>query len=127
MDKESVKIKIQELVEKYESEKRQNKLKSYSEQDTKNGFIEPLFKALGWNVSNKDEVSLEENIKGSGRPDYNFKINGITQFYLEAKKISADLDDEKFAFQAINYSWNKGVTYAILTDFEGIKVFNAQN
>ena len=126
MDKESVKIKIQELVEKYESEKRQNKLKSYSEQDTKNGFIEPLFKALGWNVSNKDEVSLEENIKGSGRPDYNFKINGITQFYLEAKKISADLDDEKFAFQAINYSWNKGVTYAILTDFEGIKVFNAQ-
>ena len=36
------------------------------------------------------------------------------------------MDDEKFAFQAINYSWNKGITYAILTDFESIKVFNAQ-
>ena len=34
---------------------------------------------------------------------------------------------EDFANQAIRYSWNKGVTWAILTDFENIIVFNAQN
>ena len=126
MEKELAKQKIQEVVEKYRAEKAGNKLKNYTEQDTKNGFIEPLFKALGWDVSDRNEVSLEDHIKGSGRSDYNFRINGITQFYLEAKNLKVDLDDEKFSFQAINYSWNKGVTYAVLTDFEGIKVFNAQ-
>src|SRR3989344_2362920 len=74
----------------------------------------------------KKEVSAEDHIKNTGRPDYNFKINEITQFYLETKSFNVGLEDEKSAFQAINYSWNKGVTYAILTDFESIKVFNAQ-
>lgn len=126
IDKELTKKRIQELVDKYEVAKKDGKLKNYSEEDTKKDFILPLFETLGWNISNKNEVSSEDHIKGSGRPDYNFKINEITQFYLEAKRFKVDLDDEKFAFQAINYSWNKGITYAILTDFEGIKVFNAQ-
>ncbi len=36
------------------------------------------------------------------------------------------MDDEEHAKQAINYSWNRGITYAVLTDFEALKVFNAQ-
>ena len=46
--------------------------------------------------------------------------------FLEAKALRVDLDEWKWAEQAINYSWNKSVTWAILTDFEGIKVFNAE-
>lgn len=126
MDKKIVTEKISELVKKYEKTKFENKLKTYSEEDTIQGFILPLFEALGWDIRNKEEVSSQDHIKGSGRPDHTFKINGITQFYLESKKLNEDLDNEKFAFQTINYSWNTGVTYAILTDFEGIKVFNAQ-
>ncbi len=126
MEKEKAKQKITDLVAKYDEVAKGKKEKSYSEEDTINGFILPLFQSLGWDVFEKDEVSSQDHIKGSGRPDYNFRINGITQFYLEAKALKQDLDDPKFANQAINYSWNKGVTYAILTDFEGIKVFNAQ-
>ena len=123
---EEIKKQIQGLIEKYESAKSTTGIRRYSEEDTIKDFILPLFNILEWNTSAKEEVSAQDHIKGSGRPDYTFKINGITQFYLEAKKLSANLDDEKFAFQAINYSWNKGITYAILTDFESIKVFNAQ-
>ena len=126
MDKELIKQKIQELVEKYEIVKKEGKLKTYSEEDTIQGFVLPLFEILGWNIRDKNEVSSQDHIKGSGRPDHTLKINGITQFYLESKKFSADLDDEIFSKQVINYSWNTGVTYAILTDFESIKVFNAQ-
>ncbi len=126
MDKEQARQKISELVNEYEKVAKLKKAKSYSEEDTIKGFILPLFHALGWDVYEKDEVSAEDHIKGAGYADYNFKINGITQFFLEAKKLSADLDDEKFAFQVINYSWNKGVTWAVLSDFEGVKVFNAQ-
>jgi len=126
MDKELTKQNIQKLVDKYEAIKKGGKLKTYSEEDTIQGFILPLFEILGWDIRNKEEVSSQDHIKGSGRPDHTFKINGITQFYLESKKLNEDLDNEKFAFQTINYSWNTGVTYAVLTDFESIKVFNAQ-
>lgn len=125
-DKELIKKRVQELVDKYETIKKDGKLKSYSEEDTIQGFILPLFEILGWNIRDKNEISSQDHIKGSGRPDHTVKINGITQFYLESKKLSVNLEDETFAKQVINYSWNKGVTYAVLTDFESTKVFNAQ-
>src|SRR3989338_420029 len=126
MEEVGTKDKLKSLVDKYEIAKNTTGLQNYSEEDTIKDFILPLFGVLGWDTYDKREVSAQDHIKNSGRPDYTFKIEGITQFYLEEKKLSVNLDDEKFAFQAINYSWNKGVTYAILTDFEGIKVFNAQ-
>src|SRR3989304_1625986 len=39
--------------------------------------------------------------------------------------MKVDLDVAKWAEQAINYAWNKGCTWAVLTDFEEVKVFNA--
>src|SRR3989338_10735362 len=108
MEKETAKQKIKDLIKKYELEKETSNLRSYTEEDTILGFILPLFNTLGWNTSNKREVSAQDHIKGSGRPDHTFKINGITQFYLESKKLSVDLDDEIFSKQVINYSWNTG-------------------
>ena len=123
---EEAKKKIQSLIEKYEQVLNSGKIGDYSEQETKNAFITPLFEALGWDISNKDEVSAEESQKSGGRVDYGFYLNGRLVFYLEAKPLKADLEREDFAKQAIRYSWNKGVDYAVLTDFEGLKVFNSQ-
>lgn len=117
--------KIKILVEKYRELVRIKKVGDYNEEETKIGFILPLFEALGWDINNKYEVSSEEQQSG-GRVDHGFYLNGRAKFYLEAKSLKVDLDREEFAKQAIRYSWNKGVTWAILTDFEGLKVFNAQ-
>lgn len=121
---EKAKEAILKLVERYESAKREGKLKSYSEEETKKDFILPLFQALGWDVFEKNEVTAEEQISGD-RVDYGFYLNGRIKFYLEAKKFSVDLHREEYAKQAIRYSWNKGVTWAILTDFETLIIFNA--
>ncbi len=120
------KEEIKTLVEKYEKVKTTGKLKSYTEEETKKDFILPLFEILNWDTYNKNEVSAEESIS-SGRVDYGFYLDSRIKFYLEAKKLSADLHKEEFANQAIRYSWNKGAVWAILTDFESIKVFNAQD
>ena len=84
---EEIKKQIQGLIEKYESAKSMTGIRHYSEEDTIKDFILPLFNILEWNTSAKEEVSAQDHIKGSGRPDYTFKINGITQFYLEAKNL----------------------------------------
>ncbi|KKU80501.1 MAG: hypothetical protein UY05_C0005G0001, partial [Candidatus Peregrinibacteria bacterium GW2011_GWA2_47_7] len=102
--------------------------KSYNEAQTRNEFIEPLFEFLGWdmrNLTTDNEVTTEENVSG-GRVDLAFRFNGIPALFLEAKAMKVNLDEWKWAEQAINYSWNKSVTWAVLTDFESIKIFNAE-
>lgn len=127
MNQTEAKQKITELIHKYDQVKKSGKIKNYTEEDTKKGFIAPLFEALGWNFHDRDEVSSEEYDKSSGFIDYSFYLDGRAKFYLEAKKLSANLHSGEFAKQAIRYSWNKGVTWAVLTDFESLKVFYAQS
>ncbi len=128
MIKQEAKLQIAKLVEKYQEIAKADRIKSYNEAQTRNEFIEPLFEFLGWdmrNLENQDEVTTEENVS-RGRVDLAFRFNHIPVMFLEAKAMRVDLDEWKWAEQAINYSWNKSVTWAILTDFEGIKVFNAE-
>ncbi len=128
MTKEEAKQQIQKLVEKYQRVVEAGKIKSYNEAQTRNEFIEPLFEFLGWdmrNLTTDNEVTTEENVSG-GRVDLAFRFNGIPALFLEAKAMKVDLDEWKWAEQAINYSWNKSVTWAVLTDFESIKIFNAE-
>ncbi|MBE0519412.1 N-6 DNA methylase [Candidatus Bathyarchaeota archaeon] len=92
---------------------------------TKKDFILPLFRALGWNIEDSTEVTAEEKISKK-RVDYGFRINGIPKFFLEAKSLKVDLDKPKFFEQAVNYAWHKGCTWAVLTDFEAVKILNAE-
>lgn len=125
MQKDEAKLKIQELVEKYEKVKASHSISKYTEEETKKDFIQPLFQALGWNTTDKNEVTAEQ-VMSAGRIDYGFYLNGRLKFNVEAKSLKTDLNREDYANQAVKYSWNKGATWAILTDFENLKVFNAQ-
>lgn len=122
MNKQQAKEKIKKIVEKYKKLSEAEK-KGYNEQQTKDHFIRPLFEALGWNF--EEDVWPETDVSGK-RVDYAFKTDGITKFFIEAKKIAVNLDEEKWAKQAINYSWHKSVPWVILTDFEAIKIFNTE-
>lgn len=118
------KIEVERLVDRFASLRARNR-RRYNEAATRQEFILPLFNALGWDTRDTREVSPEEQVS-RGFVDFAFRIQGIPRFFLETKKIPADLDDPRWARQAINYAWLKGVTWAVLTDFEGLKVFNAE-
>jgi hypothetical protein len=125
ISKEQAKEEIQRIINKYEKLKSEGKIKQYNEEATKQGFILPLFHALGWEVEDTEEVYPESKVS-KGRVDYSFKSGGITKFFLEAKKLSENLDDSRWSSQAISYAWHKGVAWSVLCDFEGLKVFNAE-
>lgn len=124
MGKEEAKQKVAELVALYQGLSR-SQLREYNEARTKQGFIQPLFRHLGWNFDDTEEVAPEEKAS-KGRVDYAFKLRGVAHFYLEAKPLKADLNTPEYAQQAVTYAYNKGVAWAVLTDFEGLRVFNAQ-
>lgn len=115
---------VAQLVARYKALSPQKRA-SFSEAATRQEFILPLFRALGWNDGDTDEVKPEEKVS-RGFVDFAFRTRGITRFFLETKKLPENLDDLRWARQAINYAWTKGVTWAVLCDFEGLKVFNAE-
>ncbi len=99
--------------------------KGLNEMQTRLGYILPLFKALGWDTSNINEVSPEEKVS-RGWVDFSFRIGNTPRFFLETKKVNEDLTDPRWVKQAIDYARTKSVTWALLSDFEGLRVFNAE-
>ncbi|MBU1197035.1 N-6 DNA methylase [Candidatus Micrarchaeota archaeon] len=127
-DYENAKKEVQILVEKFNQVNSSGKLKGYNEENTKKDFITPLFRALGWDVENRhspDEVTNEDRVS-KGRVDYSFRMNGIPKFFLEAKAINKGIDEAKDAAQAISYAFHKNTTWAVLTNFESLAIYNAE-
>lgn len=123
LTKERAKENLERLIKKFETELLRERIKEYNEEAAKISFIQPLLKdVLGWDVNNKDEVSPEERISG-GRVDYGLKVEGKIKIFIEAKPPKAELS--KHIEQAIRYGYNKkDVPFVILTDFEGLKLFD---
>lgn len=104
----------------------------YSEARVREDFLNPLFRALGWDLANRRglvqsqrEVEIESRTDVAGRAkraDYLFRADGRERFVCEAKKPREVLGD-RYAFQAKRYAWNKGLPLAVLTDFEDLKVY----
>ncbi len=121
------------LATKFDKDKNHYLQKGYPEAQVRIDFLNPLFEALGWDIENKAQkppherdVIVELHAETSKRPDYNFRINGATKFFVEAKAPSVALDDINHILQAKSYAWStKEVYFVILTDFEEFKLFDA--
>jgi type I restriction-modification system DNA methylase subunit len=119
---------IQDLIDKYEDlsphERDQKK-----ERQVQNHYIEPLLEALGWDTSSDQVMPEQRTLVGSA--DYSISLHGREQFYIEAKAFSKDLDgtrrvngeEQSFVEQAIDYAWHRRVDWAILTNFEEIRLY----
>ena len=121
------------LVERFENNIEDYRSGKYNETQIRREFIDPLFKALGWDVDNekdfaeryKDVVHEDSiNVAGSTKaPDYSFRVWGTRKFFVEAKKPSVNLkDDTAPAFQVRRYAWSAKLPVSILTDFEEFAV-----
>ena len=122
-DREAARAEIRALVARYQALDATQR-RRYSEEEVKQGFLLPLFRALGWDVEKRDEVRAEAR-SGRGLADYLFLIEGVTRFTLEAKNFRANLDDSALIRQAISYAWNKNVLWALLGNFERLVILSA--
>jgi len=82
----------------------------YNEMQLRREFLDPFFKALGWDIDNEQgyaeaykDVVHEDAIKigrATKAPDYSFRIGGVRKFFVEAKRPSVGIkDDPKFRGQ----------------------------
>ena len=128
---------IKELVEKFERNIKAYKNPEYKEEQLKQEFLNPFFKALGWDVDNKSsaapqyrDVIFEDSIKvagGTKAPDYCFTLSGRRMFFLEAKKPSVNIKDGiEPAYQLRRYAWSAKLPLSILSDFEEFAVYESR-
>jgi len=115
--KEQSIAQIKELIEEFRANGQNLK-----EENTKIRFVVPLFQALGWNVKN---LSFEDNV-ATKSVDMTALIDDTPQFYIEIKGSREELGTDENIGQAINYAWLKGITWAGLTNFKELFIFNAE-
>jgi type I restriction-modification system DNA methylase subunit len=127
---EAARTEIAQLVSRYQALTAAERRRAYlgKELQTCQDFILPLFRALGWqtetdSAGNTDVVQQLGVAKG--RVDYAFRTGNTTRFLLEAKHLVEDMGRAEWAEQAVGYAYNKGMRWAILTNFESVQVFNA--
>lgn len=128
---------ISDLVERFRLHKDAYQASSYNETQVRREFIDPFFKALGWDIDNEQgyaeaykDVVHEDALKIGGNtkaPDYAFRIGGTRKFFLEAKKPSVNIkQDVGPAFQIRRYAWSAKLSLSILTDFEEFAVYDCR-
>lgn len=131
---------VKELVERYRNLAVELTRQSspFTETDTRVGYIDPLLRALGWDVSNDAglpqylvEVVMErtgiDSTGGLGRPDYRLRLDGNDAMPVEAKKPAVRISsDAPSARQARSYGWSLSLPAAILTNFDELIVFDTR-
>ncbi|MDR2694257.1 MAG: N-6 DNA methylase [Chitinispirillales bacterium] len=134
--KEEAYKKIKSLVERFDEQKEFYKNKDYNETQTRLDFINPFWKALGWDIDNENgyaesyrEVILEDHVKvgtATKTPDYSFRlVGGKRLFFLEAKRPSVVIkDDIDSAYQIRRYGWSAKMPVSVITDFEEFAVYD---
>jgi len=131
--------KVIERVHQYSTKVSEYKRSTYNETEVRIEFVNPFFKALGWDVDNEaglpqhirevtHEATVlveEEGKRRSKKPDYSFRIGTETLFYLETKKPSVDITtDNAPAFQLRRYGWSGNLKISVLTNFADLYIYD---
>jgi len=123
---------IEQLVERFYNDQ-QRRLPTYNETEARVQYINPLFRALGWDVDNirgRGEVRHEDTVTIGGKakaPDYGFYLDNRRRFFVEAKKPAVNLDqDVAPAYQLRRYGWTAKLPLSILTDFQEFAVYDTR-
>jgi type I restriction-modification system DNA methylase subunit len=130
-------LQVLELIQRFDRNREAYRSPHYNETQLRREFLDPLFKALGWDIDNEQgyaeaykDVVHEDAIKvgeATKAPDYCFRIGGTRKFFLEAKRPSVDIkNDASPAFQLRRYGWSTKLPLSVLSDFEEFAVYDCR-
>lgn len=86
-----------------------------SEESVRYQTINPTLKALGWNPENPEEV--QPNISTEeGVPDYLLLKNNKKVLFIEAKKLSVDVEQKEIVRKLGQYCFGEGMPYGVLSN-----------
>ena len=124
-NKENLKKVILDLKEKIKKIEDSNM--KLSETDTRQGLINHLFRALGWDFSNFESVKSEYKTDNYGESaDYAFFTSDKEKpaLVLEAKAFDTDLNKPQIVKQLCSYLGQMGVKWGVISDGNKYVMYN---
>lgn len=125
------------LVNRFTEQRAVYRSGKYNETQLRRDFLDPLCEALGWDVSNRKNLSetnrdvineMSVEMEGHAKAaDYAFKTNNKIFFFLEAKKPSVNIETNPApAFQLRSYGWTAKLPFSVLSDFEQLAIYDCR-
>ena len=101
-----------------------------SETDTRQGLINPLFRALQWDFTDFDSIRSELRVPQFNEPvDYAFfslkKKSSKPILLLEAKRLGSTIDHKSHVKQLTSYLGATGVQWGVLSDGNRYVLYNS--
>lgn len=104
-----------ELKKVTEKMKRYRSLYEQNEMAVRSQLIEPILRGLGWDTENPEEV--QPNVfTEEGIPDYSLLKSDKKVLFIEAKKLSVDIERREIIRQLAKYCFGEGMKYGVLTN-----------
>jgi hypothetical protein len=118
-DLDEILVQVRQRIDRYRGQ-------TLGEQNTKSILIDPLLRALGWDVEDFEEVHREYKPKPTDNPvDYALFILRTPRLFVEAKALGGNLNDRKWANQIMGYAAVTGVEWVVLTNGDEYRIYNA--
>lgn len=124
------------FVARYRTACSQGELDGASE-ETIRTWINQMLDIFGWDVKNTNHVQQEIPLEPSERqslnkigstntrPDYTLVNGRVRLFFLDAKKRTVSVkDDKSVAFQIRSYGWSIGAKYSVVTNMDEFAVYD---
>jgi hypothetical protein len=100
---------IIERIKKFRSLYEQN------EMAVREQIVNPILRNLSWDPEKPEEVQPNVSME-EGVPDYSLIKNGKKILFVEAKKMSVDIEQGEVIRQLAKYSFGEGTKYGVLTN-----------
>ena len=107
--------KVRDKISAYEADLKR------SEALTRYVLIDPILRALGWDLE-RPELVRPEFATETGTPDYALLINGRPHVMIEVKSLKGNLEAAKD--KGFNYCWKNRVPYYVITDGETWELYD---
>jgi len=129
---------VKRLIERFDKNADSYRSKNYNETRLRVEFLDPFFKALGWDVHNEKgyaeaykEVIHEDAINVGGATKAPVIIASVfgseRKFFLEAKKPAVNIkEDVAPVFQLRRYAWSAKLPLSILSDFDEFATYDCR-
>ena len=134
-NKIDAKNNLKELINRFKVNYEFYNNSKYNESECRLEFIDDFLKDFGWDVQNSNgkspnlkEVVVESYEQELGKPDYTMTFNGISTFFVEAKKPAVNiLDNSDCSFQTRRYGWSAKHRISILTNFKELLIYDCSD
>jgi len=106
--KDTIKV-LSEKIKKHRSLYEQNEMAIRTQ------IVDPILKGLGWDTEDPEEVQPNVSTE-EGAPDYSLLKGDRKILFIEAKKLSVDVEKGEVIRQLAKYCFGEGMKYGVLTN-----------